>query len=392
MDHQQWQAYAEPAGGSRRPNGNGSQLPPPQSRDPYGGGAQLAQHHQQQSQQQHYMSSAATSSYAPVNHHHQQHHHHHHHLGSPPSLIPGQTQQLRDGNGDVAMHDIAQAQAAQQQHHMDPYGSTASGPQNNGSLKYAMRPHHAAHLSGGAAVGGAGSGAGSLQSRYSPMETLSPTSPYAPKQQQQTAAAQGQYYVTTPSQNRQQSPTRMEYTPGSPYNANSAAAARQLPPLTPYHAAQGGGDGAGYGSPPSGLEPPPGYPGSSVGGNSAGGDPKSPVRRPVVTAQTLATNHYGNSGSGSHPGVLGVGPPGGVMGGQQHQQQQNHPPGKGPVPEFKKLRALSDLKPKVNAQPMFRRANPEGGFISVSLFLTTGIPFEPTMETRLQRSKRCKRC
>jgi dual specificity protein kinase YAK1 len=39
--------------------------------------------------------------------------------------------------------------------------------------------------------------------------------------------------------------------------------------------------------------------------------------------------------------------------------------GRGPVPEFTKVRSMSDLHPKVNAQPAFRRANPEGGFISV---------------------------
>lgn len=46
--------------------------------------------------------------------------------------------------------------------------------------------------------------------------------------------------------------------------------------------------------------------------------------------------------------------------------QQPAAPVRGPVPEFKKVRAITDLRPKVNAQPPFRRANPEGGFISVS--------------------------
>lgn len=48
-------------------------------------------------------------------------------------------------------------------------------------------------------------------------------------------------------------------------------------------------------------------------------------------------------------------------------QSAQGPPGRGPVPEFTKIRSTSDLQPKVNAQPAFRRANPEGGFISVSL-------------------------
>ena len=40
--------------------------------------------------------------------------------------------------------------------------------------------------------------------------------------------------------------------------------------------------------------------------------------------------------------------------------------GRGPVPQFEKCANTADLKPKINAQPPFRRANPEGGFISVS--------------------------
>ncbi len=40
--------------------------------------------------------------------------------------------------------------------------------------------------------------------------------------------------------------------------------------------------------------------------------------------------------------------------------------GRGPVPQFEKCANTAELKPKINAQPPFRRANPEGGFISVS--------------------------
>jgi dual specificity protein kinase YAK1 len=40
-------------------------------------------------------------------------------------------------------------------------------------------------------------------------------------------------------------------------------------------------------------------------------------------------------------------------------------PGRGPVPKFQKLKSVQELQPRINAQPPFRRANPEGGFISV---------------------------
>lgn len=39
---------------------------------------------------------------------------------------------------------------------------------------------------------------------------------------------------------------------------------------------------------------------------------------------------------------------------------------RGPVPRFKKVANVRDLEPRINPQPAFRRANPEGGFISVS--------------------------
>ncbi|KAK3386212.1 kinase-like domain-containing protein [Sordaria brevicollis] len=47
-------------------------------------------------------------------------------------------------------------------------------------------------------------------------------------------------------------------------------------------------------------------------------------------------------------------------------QQMPNMPDKTPVPEFKKVRGPQDLRPRINKQPAHRRANPEGGFISVS--------------------------
>ncbi|GAB1210839.1 hypothetical protein APSETT445_009637 [Aspergillus pseudonomiae] len=49
-------------------------------------------------------------------------------------------------------------------------------------------------------------------------------------------------------------------------------------------------------------------------------------------------------------------------------------PGRGPVPKFQKIKSVQELKPRVNAQPPFRRANPEGGFISPLQALTTHLP------------------
>ncbi len=40
-------------------------------------------------------------------------------------------------------------------------------------------------------------------------------------------------------------------------------------------------------------------------------------------------------------------------------------PGVGLVPKFQKIKSVQELQPRINSQPPFRRANPEGGFISV---------------------------
>ncbi|KAM5430527.1 dual specificity protein kinase yak1 [Microsporum canis] len=48
--------------------------------------------------------------------------------------------------------------------------------------------------------------------------------------------------------------------------------------------------------------------------------------------------------------------------------------GKGPVPKFQSIKSINELKPRINKQPAFRRANPEGGFISPLQALTTHLP------------------
>lgn len=42
------------------------------------------------------------------------------------------------------------------------------------------------------------------------------------------------------------------------------------------------------------------------------------------------------------------------------------PIGRGPVPKFQKCTNTAELEPTINQQPPFRRAAPDGGFISVS--------------------------
>ena len=48
---------------------------------------------------------------------------------------------------------------------------------------------------------------------------------------------------------------------------------------------------------------------------------------------------------------------------------------RGPIPRFKKLESAQNLQPRINSQPAYRRADPEGGFISVSSLFTGFLPF-----------------
>jgi len=60
-----------------------------------------------------------------------------------------------------------------------------------------------------------------------------------------------------------------------------------------------------------------------------------------------------------------------------HNPPQLPPPTRQSVPKFQRVTNTAELEPKVNAQPAFRRAAPDGGFISVS----SSILCRPTVLT-----------
>lgn len=254
MDPSWPQPYSDPAGASRRHNGGPQILrdyaPAPAAPVyPY----DHAQYH------------GGASIHGPV-------HRTANPAASPPMVVASST--IRDGNGDIPMDDAHDTHAG---------------------IKYPLRPHHQSHMSGGrpASLHSAQEQPSSAAQRYSPMDTLSPTSPYAPKSSQ---------FAHPPSQT--QSPAGQADYPQSPYFTGRPSA-QHLPPISPFASSQDG------------------YSSSAVSNldGSLASNPKSP-------------------------------------------QRQNPTPLK-PVPEFKKVRAMSDLHPKISRQPPFRRANPEGGFISV---------------------------
>ncbi|KAH3916648.1 hypothetical protein HBI56_048430 [Parastagonospora nodorum] len=165
--------------------------------------------------------------------------------------------------------------------------------------------------------------------RYSPMN-LSPTSPY-----QGTTQQGGQNYTSftpqaqaqsQPHSNRQ-SPTRNNPYMSPPNNYFSS------PPASRPHAPQ---------LPPiqSNMSPESFYPQSATAQLNA-------VYNREARSPRTSTNPN---------------PP------------QQLPPGGGPVPKFQPVKNTAELQPKINAQPPFRRANPEGGFISPLQALTAHLP------------------
>lgn len=254
----QWQGYQDASSAPRRYNGTGQITP-------------NREYPQQQPGQAHPPPSFKYDQYQSTSNPH-----------SAQSGVASPPGAPRDGNGDIPMQDVH-----------DPYGG----------MKYPMRPHHQSHLSSGGRPGNLHSPSepSAAAQRYSPMEILSPTSPYGSK----APSNQGQF--STPHSQRQ-SPTRSDYPSASPYYGRQGS---QLPPMAPYVNNQ------------DGYQPSAG----SILDGTYANDSKSP-RRP------------------SHA-------------------QSAIPPEKRPVPQLRKIEAPSELRPRINAQPPFRRANPEGGFISV---------------------------
>ncbi|KAL8785400.1 MAG: hypothetical protein Q9195_008660 [Heterodermia aff. obscurata] len=189
-------------------------------------------------------------------------------------------------------------------------------------LKYPSRPSHQ-HRTSGPYVPLEDS---SAARRYSPMKALSPSMHYPQTPQQSN---QGTYSAFN-SQNTsaRQSPTRPNpySTPSQNYYSSPATSRQQPLHLPPIQVGE--------------LSPDQYYPSSATAQLNAvfGREAKSP----------------------RHPrqphGVGGPDVP------------------RGSVPRFKKLATPKDLEPRINPQPAFRRANPEGGFISPLQALTTHLP------------------
>lgn len=178
--------------------------------------------------------------------------------------------------------------------------------------------------------------------RYSPM----------PQQGQYTTSASSQSTNLPPiyphSQHRQ-SPSRPNYTNASQsyYNQNASSSSPRtgaLPPIQNYqqHSMQHSGPLPDT-SPPiltarRNLDPDAGQD-SSGGGSGGGGGGGRYFPQSAATASQTAL-------------MFETSPP------------QPSPP-RDPAPRLQRVTNMSDLQPRINTQPAHRRANPEGGFISV---------------------------
>lgn len=90
-----------------------------------------------------------------------------------------------------------------------------------------------------------------------------------------------------------------------------------------------------------------------------------PPRLPPLQSGDLSPDQYYPPSASSHMSP-GFGP--GARSPRSGSLPSQAPlvPGRGPVPKFQKIQSVQELKPRMNIQPAYRRANPEGGFISVS--------------------------
>ncbi|KAJ5632354.1 hypothetical protein N7490_008693 [Penicillium lividum] len=177
--------------------------------------------------------------------------------------------------------------------------------------KYPSRPNHHSRASSQFLTQTEES---SAARRYSPMNALSPPMSYPT-----SPGKQGSYF--SPSGQSRRSPGRT-------------------------------GD---YSSPPQGYQSPP--------SNRA-------PRLPPLQASDLSPDQYYPSSAGSHLGSAFAPETRSPRSGALPSQV----PGRGPVPKFQKIKSVQDLQPRIHAQPAYRRANPEGGFISPLHALTSHLP------------------
>ncbi|KAL8884968.1 MAG: hypothetical protein Q9205_004337 [Flavoplaca limonia] len=222
------------------------------------------------------------------------------------------------GDGDVAMEDA------------DPYNR----------MKYPSRPTHS-HRSSAQYIPQDDSAAAR---RYSPMKATTPSN-YAVSPQQPTTASNSQYVSQNSS--ARQSPSRAHPSSQNYYSTPSMSTA--IPIQQGIH----------------------NFTTDDIA--NAASSRQQPLHLPPIQAgDPLSDQFYPNSATAQLHAVFGK-----EARSPRHPRLSQQAPldtPRGPVPRFQRLERSSDLDPRINAQPAFRRANPEGGFISPLQALTTHLP------------------
>ncbi|KAF7522633.1 hypothetical protein PCG10_007353 [Penicillium crustosum] len=132
-----------------------------------------------------------------------------------------------------------------------------------------------------------------------------------------------------------------------------------------------------YASPPQGYQSPPcefdlDYLFCHVPFTNMSAANRAP-RLPPLQSGDLSPDQYYPPSASSHMSP-GFGPGSRSPRSGSLPSQAPPAPGRGPVPKFQKIQSVQELKPRMNVQPAYRRANPEGGFISPLQSLTTHLP------------------
>jgi dual specificity protein kinase YAK1 len=211
---------------------------------------------------------------------------------------------------------VSPAATAMKQEHGQDGDVTMEDADPYNRMKYPQRPQHQHRLSSQYVPQEESAAA----RRYSPMTALPPPSPYAASPQH---SSQGFNAYAPQSTSARQSPTRQPAYAPPPQQYYGTGNSKLHPlQLSPMQAGE--------------RTPDPYYP------NSATVQLNAMFGREVKTPRQPYIPQHGN--------------------------------GKGPIPRFKKLNSPQDIQPRINAQPAFRRANPEGGFISPLQALTTHLP------------------
>ncbi|OMP81810.1 Dual specificity protein kinase YAK1 [Diplodia seriata] len=266
---------------------------------------------------------------------------------APPSLTTAQHPQ-RD---PTAQPQPRQDPAAKQDHYAKPdsyntpsIASRAASMQISSPPALLQQRSHSYH-------NGANDNDGDV-----PMEDVDPYKPrYAAKSAQagRTSTAYVQEQEASAAA-RRYSP--MNLSPSSPYGSGSQQSAANYTSFSPQSNRQSPTRSNPYMSPPQSYYSPPSHP---------------PQLPPIQSNMSSSDHYYPQSATAQLNAAYG----------RDARSPRNpatqtpmSPQGRGPVPTFTKCLNTGDLQPIINVQPPFRRANPEGGFISPLQALTTHLP------------------